>query len=200
VQIRIPATLVHWIETETKLGNPALQAAVAATHDPDLERALAWSEAVNDTVERFVRGVPPFPFLRESLDKLTGQADLVVISATPNDALRREWEEHDIARYVQAIRGQEAGTKKQTLALAAKYPPRHALMIGDAPGDYQAAVANDALFFPINPGAEVASWQRFFAEGIDRFMAGTFAGDYQAALLAEFDAFLPATPPWEQAP
>ena len=53
-------------------------------------------------------------------------------------------------------------------------------MIGDAPGDYKAAVANDALFFPINPGAEEASWKRFYEEGIDRFLAGTFAGEYQA--------------------
>ena len=70
-------------------------------------------------------------------------------------------------------------------------------MIGDAPGDYQAAVANHALFFPINPGAEEASWQRFYEEGIDRFLSGTFAGDYQAALLAEFDRYLPERPPWK---
>ena len=44
-------------------------------------------------------------------------------------------------------------------------------MIGDAPGDYQAAEANRPLFFPINPGAEEASWRRLFEEGIDRFLA-----------------------------
>ena len=57
-------------------------------------------------------------------------------------------------------------------------------------------MANHALFFPINPGAEEASWQRFFEEGIDRFLAGTFAGEYQAELLAEFDRYLPERPPW----
>ena len=69
-------------------------------------------------------------------------------------------------------------------------------MIGDAPGDYQAAVANKALFFPINPGAEEASWKRFFEEGIDRFLSGTFAGEYQKELLDEFDSYLPERPPW----
>jgi hypothetical protein len=69
-------------------------------------------------------------------------------------------------------------------------------MIGDAPGDHQAAVANKALFYPINPGAEEKSWQRLFEEGIDRFLSGTFAGKYQQDLLAEFDGFLPASPPW----
>ena len=53
-------------------------------------------------------------------------------------------------------------------------------MIGDAPGDYQAAVANHALFFPINPGAEEAVGSGSSRKGIDRFLAGTFAGEYQA--------------------
>ena len=69
-------------------------------------------------------------------------------------------------------------------------------MIGDAPGDFDAAQANGALFFPINPSAEEASWERFYEEGIDRFLAGAFVGDYQEALLAEFDRYLPDRPPW----
>ena len=74
-----------------------------------------------------------------------------------------------------AICGQELGTKKELLTVAKKYPADHTLMIGDAPGDYAAAKANNALFFPINPGAEEKSWQRLFEEGVDRFFAGTFA-------------------------
>ncbi|HUY88447.1 MAG TPA: HAD hydrolase-like protein [Pirellulales bacterium] len=197
VEIKIPAGLVQWIKTETKLANPALSVAVEKTGDPDLTQALAWSKAVNETVERFVRNVPPFPFVRESLEKLTGMADMLVISATPNEALKREWEEHDIAKHVAAICGQEIGTKKETLAAAKQYAAGNALMIGDAPGDYQAAKANHTLFFPINPGAEDASWRRFFEEGIDRFLSGTFAGAYQQQLLDEFDSYLPAHPPWE---
>jgi hypothetical protein len=69
-------------------------------------------------------------------------------------------------------------------------------MIGDAPGDFRAAQANQCLFFPINPGNEEASWQRFLDEGIDRFLDGQFAGDYQEQLLAEFDKYLPQQPPW----
>lgn len=198
VEIKIPAGLVQWIKTETKLANPALSAAAEKTGDPDLKQALAWSKAVNDTVERFVRNVPPFPFVRESLEKLAGKADMLVISATPNDALKREWEEHDISKYVAAICGQETGTKKETLAAAKHYSAGAALMIGDAPGDYQAAKANHTLFFPINPGAEDASWRRFCEEGIDKFLSGAFAGAYQQQLLDEFDAFLPEHPPWEK--
>ncbi len=151
---------------------------------------------MNRSIEEIVRGVPPFPFVRECLEKLQGRADCVVVSATPSDALNREWEEHDIKRYVAAILGQEVGNKKEQLAMAANYPAGHVLMIGDAPGDYQAAVANKALFFPINPGAEDESWRCLYDEGIDRFLNGTYAGDYQAELLADFDARLPKLPPW----
>ena len=37
-------------------------------------------------------------------------------------------------------------------------------MVGDAPGDLKAAKANKALFYPINPGSEDASWKRFHDE------------------------------------
>ncbi len=193
---RIPQGLVDWIARETKQANPALKVAAESTGDPDLSQALAWSLEVNQAVAQFVHGVPPFPLVRECLERLAGQADLVVASATPNEALEREWQEHGLAPLVRAICGQEVGTKKEILALAGQYPQGHTLMIGDAPGDYKAATANGALFFPINPGQEDQSWRRFFEEGIDRFLAGQFAGDYQAALLADFQARLPAAPPW----
>ena len=124
------------------------------------------------------------------------QVPILVVSATPQEALQREWDEHDLTQYITTICGQERGTKKQSLKAAAKYAPNRTLMIGDAPGDHQAATANGALFFPINPGQEEGSWKRFFEEGIDRFLAGTFAGAYQDELLAEFDRHLPSEPPW----
>jgi len=196
IQAKIPPSLLEWMRRETKLGNPAFEKEVERTGDPDLRHTLEWSKAVNESVAKIVRGVPPFPFVRKSLEKLSRQADILVVSATPQEALKREWEEHDLARYTAAICGQEIGTKKESLRAASKYPANHALMIGDAPGDHQAATANHALFFPINPGAEEASWRRFFDEGIDQFLAGTFAGAYQAELLTEFERCLPDRPPW----
>ena len=196
IKIRIPGGLVEWLKVETKQANPALAAAVEKSGDTDLKQALAWSKAVNETIAKVVRGVPPFPLVRECLEKLRGKADVLVVSATPNEALHREWEEHGLDAFVAAICGQEVGTKKETLGVASQYAANHVLMVGDAPGDHQAAVANHALFFPINPGAEEASWRRLYEEGIDRFFAGTFAGEYQAKRLAEFDKCLPETPPW----
>jgi phosphoglycolate phosphatase-like HAD superfamily hydrolase len=195
-EVKAPPGVVAWTKLETKLANPALEKAVKETADPELTQALAWSKEVNATIERMVHHVPPFPCVRECLEKLSGRADMLVVSATPGEALKREWEEHDLARHVAAICGQEVGSKKEILAQAAKYPAGKVLMIGDAPGDYQAAVANQALFFPINPGAEEASWRRCLEEGLERFLTGTFAGEYQQQLLAEFEKRLPERPPW----
>lgn len=199
VDIPVLQGVRDWIERESRLGNPALEAEVQRTGDPDLELALNWSTRVNLTVEDMVHGVAPFPHVRDSLQKLSPLSDMIVCSATPNAALQKEWDEHNIAPFVAAICGQEAGSKKETLGQAAAcgYAANHVLMIGDAPGDMQAAQTVGALFYPINPGAEEASWERFFTEACDRFLNQEFAGDYQAQLIAEFDTYLPEHPPWK---
>jgi phosphoglycolate phosphatase-like HAD superfamily hydrolase len=195
-----PATaLREFIESGFALSNSGLRDYMAQHPDPELERGLAWSEAVNATVADIVHNVPPFPYVRESLELMQNRADMIVVSATPSEALIREWQEHDIDKYMRVIAGQELGTKTQHLALAAggKYPEGHVLMIGDAPGDMKAARANHFLFYPINPGAEDASWERFFKEGFERFVRGRYAGEYEAALIAEFETYLPEIPPWK---
>lgn len=193
-------SLRDWIKRESKLANPALKAEVQKTGDPILTQALQWSEAVNKAIEDMVFGVPPFPFVRESLERMAAQADVMCVSATPGEALIREWQEHDIAKYTRIIAGQEMGSKKQHLALTAggKYPPDRILMIGDAPGDLDAARANSALFFPIVPGREEKSWELFYNEAMYRFFSGSYAGDYEKALIDDFLAGLPETPPWKK--
>lgn len=190
----------RWIEEETKLSNETLARLAEREVDPELDKALAWSEAVNATIADMVHDVPPFPFMRESLQKLADRADMIVVSQTPNEALEREWQEHGIDGYVRLIAGQERGTKSEHIRLAAggKYEPSRILMIGDAPGDLEAGKANGALFYPIMPGREEQSWKRFLEEGIDRFLNGNYAGEYEESLIAEFDACLPDTPPWRR--
>jgi phosphoglycolate phosphatase-like HAD superfamily hydrolase len=193
------AALRSWIDRETKLSNPTLKAEAAATGDPDLAQALAWSEAVNRTIGEMVHHVPPFPFVRESLLSMRGKADVMVVSATPGEALQREWEEHGLRPYVGLIAGQELGSKAEHLALAAvgRYDSHKILMVGDAPGDQKAATSNGVLFYPIDPGYEDESWQRFFEEGLPRFLSENYAGPYMDAQIARFKKLLPDTPPWK---
>ncbi|MBI5385368.1 MAG: HAD family hydrolase [Verrucomicrobia bacterium] len=190
--------LEEWVARETKLGNAALKKEIEGGNTA-LQQVMEWSLAVNRTVEDIVFGVPPFPLFRESLERMVQRADTIVVSQTPTEALVREWTEHGIVQHVRVIAGQELGTKTEHIKFAAdgKYPTNKMLMIGDAPGDYNAAKKNHALFFPIVPGHEEASWERFFKEGLDRFFAGTFAGAYEAELQKEFDASLPEHPHWK---
>ncbi len=188
-------------ETEgVPLSNDGLKQYMSEHPDPELNQAWAWTTGVNATVAEIVHGVPPFPYVRSSLEALQNKADMIVVSATPTEALTREWEEHEIAPYVRVIAGQEMGKKALHLKLASenKYPPDRILMIGDAPGDMKAAQANGALFYPINPGAEEASWKRFYEEGMHRFLEGSYAGEYETQLVKEFDEYLPELPPWKK--
>jgi len=194
-----------WVDDpESVLSNDGLKKAIATAANEDAERelqlALEWSERVNSAVKDIVKDIPPFPFVRRSLEKIAPLADIVVVSATPCEALAREWAEHDIAKYAQIIAGQEMGTKKQHLALAAngKYPSDNILMIGDAPGDMKAARANNALFYPVNPGDEDNSWQRFHDEAFDKFINNQYAGSYEQKLIAEYQEYLPENPPWKE--
>jgi len=116
VTIPLMKGLRDWTKRETKLGNPALQAAVEKTNDPDLCRALEWSLDVNYAVKKIVRNVPPFPLVRECLHKMKEKADTIVVSQTPTEALEREWQEHGINELVLLIAGQESGTKTEHLA------------------------------------------------------------------------------------
>ncbi len=194
------APLEKWIAQESKLGNPALERYVAANPDPFMQTVLEWSIAVNETVKDIVKNVPPFPWAKKSIQQMLPFADTIVVSQTPGEALVREWQEHGISGYVKVIAGQEMGTKKEHLAYAieGRYERDHVLMIGDAIGDQKAAAANGVLFYPINPGDEDASWERLHREAFDRFIGGTYAGEYEASLIAEFEKYLPEHPAWEK--
>jgi phosphoglycolate phosphatase-like HAD superfamily hydrolase len=191
--------LRRWIDGGAKLSNPALKAALDASGDIDLAEAFEWSVAVNRAISETVKGVPPFPFVRESLQSMQGRADVMVVSGTPGEALAREWEEHGLDSYAALIAGQERGSKEEQLALAAKgrYAPDKILMVGDAIGDYEAAMANGAHFYPIDPGFEDQAWQRFFEDALPRFFNGNYGGEYMAAQIARFEKLLPEQPPWK---
>lgn len=201
-QFSVPkaGALRHWIATESKLGNPALEKHSAAHEEPDLQIALRWSKAVNASVDDIVQGgLPPFPYVREFLEAAAAKADLMVCSQTPTAALRREWQEQGVAQHLFCIAGQEMGKKAEHIAYAAsgRFDPKRILMIGDAPGDHEAARKNDAAFFPIVPGAEDESWKLLHEEGLARFLDGTFEGAYQESLLRRFEQCLPDRPPWQ---
>jgi phosphoglycolate phosphatase-like HAD superfamily hydrolase len=198
----IPETprLRAWVETEPCLGNPALRKLLEQDFSEEMNLLYHWSIDSDTAIAATVHGIQPFPHVRDFLTRASENADLMVVSHTPCDTLKREWKEHGIDQFVMYIAGQECGSKTEHIRCASegKYPPDHILMIGDSPGDLAAAEANRALFFPIIPGHETESWQELSGEGLTRFFKGNFAGDYQEGVLREFRGGLLAMPPWRQ--
>lgn len=192
--------LRDWMDRETKLGTKTIKPEAEKTGDPDLKLCYDWSSTVDATIADLVHGVPPFPGVQEALQEIKNRAaDVIVCSATPTAALQSEWTEHGIVEFVAEICGQEAGSKTEilTAAKALGYEADKMLMVGDAPGDMKAAVAVGAHFYPINPGHEEASWERFNNESLAKFFAGEYGGEYEQKVIAEFETYLPEHPPWK---
>lgn len=172
---------------------------LAECDDPVLKKTYEWSVEINAEVAKTVHNIPPFPFVRESLEKLSEKADIVVMSATAKDALMREWTENDIAKYTNFICSQEEGNKKECINEIKKYYSQsRVLMIGDAPGDAKAASENGVGFYPIVPRKEIASWKKFYADVIDIFLEDKYTPDVQNKYTASFDSSLLDKPNWEE--
>jgi phosphoglycolate phosphatase-like HAD superfamily hydrolase len=199
VKVPTGAALTDFVASGAPLSAAGLRQYAALHPSPELETALVWTDEVDERIADMVHDVPPFDGVREGLAAASLWADLMVVSATPQEALVREWTEHSLVDFMDLIAGQEAGTKGRHLELAAKgkYPDDHILLIGDAPADRDTAAAAGVLFYPINPGSEAESWRRFGDEALDRFLTGRYAGPYQDALVAEFTSLLPSTPSWQ---
>lgn len=193
-------SLKEWVKKETKLGNTTLRKYFESNYSCDLEKVVLWTEAVNEDINKWLRNIPPFPNAVTSIKEITTLADLIIVSQTPLEALDREWDEHNLKKYISAIAGQEHGTKTEHIAMATKnkYADNKILMIGDAKGDLDAAINNNIFFYPIIPGREDKSWERFLNEGLTRFINGTFTGIYEESLMKEFMEYLPDVPPWEK--
>jgi hypothetical protein len=187
-----------WVKTETRLSNSSLRKFFEGNPDPDLEKVIDWSEAINREIGKWLHGIPPFRWAESSIRKIATIADSIVVSQTPLEALKREWKEHQLDNKIRVIAGQEHGTKAEHIALSAKgkYPDNRILLIGDAIGDLKAAKENGVLFFPIIPGRENSSWEKLHEEGLENFMSGTYSVNYEESLIKEFRKSLPEKPPW----
>jgi len=191
------SALTAWIKETPKLSNDLL--AEAIRNHPDaliLNQAYNWSLAVNETIGAIVRGIPPFPYARKCLEIMSQFADIVIVSATQEKALIREWTEHRLDSFANVVCGQETGSKAEIIGqLRTSHPECQVIMIGDAPGDMKAAHVNDSLFYPICPGNETASWHWLF-EHMAIMENRKYNADTEAELIKAFQQHLPTVPPW----
>ncbi|MCC5849590.1 MAG: HAD hydrolase-like protein [Verrucomicrobia bacterium] len=189
--------LCEWIHSGDTLNHDAL--AVRAKDSPELKRVLEWSNDVNRDIAENLPPPPPFDGAADTLSLLHARADAVVISLTPLEALLREWKASGLRYDVDAIAGQEWGTKPEQIRLAMSqgtYNPDHVLIIGDAPGDLKAAKETGVAFFPIIPGREVQCWRQLLSEDMDLFFSGKYRGKPELDRIGDFEAVLNEPPPW----
>lgn len=181
--------VVAWVNGAKVLSNDALKEAIANGGGAPLEKALEWSLAVNATVAEMsaAGNSHPFPGCKEALEHLRPHCDTAVVSAANSEAVEEEWTRCGIAKSMDLLMGQDAGSKAFCLQELSKkgYGKDHILMCGDALGDLDAARKAGTLFYPILVGQEAESWQRLTEEAFPRFLAGTYAGEYEESLIAE---------------
>ncbi len=193
--------LKKWAEETDSLSAKGIRD-YAAEHggdmDPILATAARWSAEVDENIERIVHGVAPLPGVKEAFAQIAEFADIVIVSATPHEALIREWGSQGLLEHISVVAGQELGSKKECIrkAMKDKYAPEKVLMVGDAPGDHQAAKANGVLFYPIIPGQEVESWKLLRSEAVEKFHNESYAGAYMESRIAAFDLVLKEDPDW----
>ena len=191
-------SLRAYIDSGNPLNNAGLMAYVAEhPEDSEMQNVLAWSLSVNKRIAEMVHGVPPFTHVADCLQALSEFADIVIVSATETKALQREWQSGGLLELVTEVCGQEMGSKKEIIArYRNSYPEGHVLMIGDAPGDRDAAKANGVLFYPICPDQEAESWEQF-GQAMEAFRTGCY-GQMEKEKIADFETLLPDTPAWER--
>lgn len=155
-----------------------------------LKKTLSWSETVNQMVDRLPRQEKaPFKGAAEGLEELHRWADVAIVSSANEKAIMEEWKEWGLLRHTDIVMSQDAGSKAYCIGrlLGKGYKKEHVLMVGDAPGDRDAAALNGVLYYPILVKKEEASWERLRSQGLRLFVNGSYKGEYQDARLDEFE-------------
>lgn len=180
---------VTWTKEAKELSNPALLALTQKSNSECVEKALLWSVRTNRAIHQLPPEDKPFPNVKAVMDTMCKQADLAAVSSANGEAVEAEWTKHQLKDDCRVLLCQEAGSKAFCIGEMIKmgYTKEKILMVGDAPGDRDAAVKNGVFYYPILVGKEGESWQRLLTEAFPKLLEGSFDSRYQASLIKEFE-------------
>ena len=155
------ATLKNWTE-----GHPSRE----------LDRVLSWSDRADVLFARACEGLQPYPGVKEALTEANALASVAVVSAAAKAGLEKDWKAAGLTPTVDFFMSQEDGGKTAQLqkAMARCEEGVRTLMLGDTDSDGVCAHDAGALFYPIMPGDEAASWKRFREDILPLFLAGGY--------------------------
>jgi phosphoglycolate phosphatase-like HAD superfamily hydrolase len=174
--------LVHWANTAPALSNDAIAKAIEEATDGEakqiLTQALAWSKAVNAAIVALDEALKvPYSGAAEGLAAAHSFADVAMVSSANRDAVEEEWGKFGLLSHTDIVLAQDIGSKAACIAEMLKfgYDPEKVLMIGDAPGDRDAAMKNGVHYFPILVNHEKESWDEAVSVAFAKLQEGQYA-------------------------
>ena len=182
------ADLTAWVNSGAAPSNDAIQKAIEETGSPILKKALSWSNAVNAAIVALPEEMKkPFDGAKEGLAAASAFADVAIVSSANRDAVVEEWTKFQLMDHVDIMLAQDMGSKAHCISEMLKfgYDPDKVLMVGDAPGDQDAALQNGVHYYPILVRHEAESWIELQEIGLDKLKAGVYTG-YESEKAAAF--------------
>ena len=176
------AALQHWADTAPALSNDGVIKAAAAAEDADaklvFEKALSWSKAVNAAIVQLDESLKvPYEGAKEGLAAAHTFADVAMVSSANRDAVEEEWGKFGLLEHTDIVLAQDIGSKAHCIAkmLEFGYDLDKVLMVGDAPGDSDAAERNGVHYYPILVNHEKESWDEAIAVAFGKLQSGEYA-------------------------
>ena len=186
------AALVHWAETAPALSNDGVAKAAAEAEDEDarlvLTKALNWSKAVNAAIVELDESLKvPYAGAKEGLAAAHEFADVAMVSSANRDAVEEEWGKFGLLEHTDIVLAQDVGSKAACIKEMLKfgYDLNKVVMVGDAPGDCDAAEKNGVHYYPILVNHEKESWDEAIAVAFGKLQSGEYAA-YGAEMKQKF--------------
>ena len=184
--------LQQWADTAPALSNDAVAKAAEDAENEEAKsvflKALSWSKAVNAAIVKLPDELKvPYNGAKEGLAAAHQFADVAMVSSANRDAVEEEWGKFGLLEHTDIVLAQDIGSKAACIAEMLKfgYDPSKVVMIGDAPGDCDAAEKNGVHYFPILVNHEKASWDEAIAVAYNKLQSGEYA-EYGAEKKKEF--------------
>lgn len=174
--------LQSWADTAPALSNDTIVKAAADASDSEakfiFEKALCWSVAVNKAIVALPEELKvPYEGAKEGLAAAHTFADVAMVSSANRDAVEEEWGKFGLLEHTDIVLAQDVGSKAACIAAMLKfgYEPSKVLMIGDAPGDCDAAEKNGVNYYPILVNLEKCSWKEAVTLAYPKLLEGNYA-------------------------
>ena len=186
------AALQHWVEVAPALSNDGVAKAAAEATDADaklvFQKALNWSKAVNVSIVELDEALKvPYNGAKEGLAAAHEFADVAMVSSANRDAVEEEWGKFGLLQHTDIVLAQDIGSKAACIAEMLKfgYDLDKVVMVGDAPGDCDAAEKNGVHYYPILVNHEKESWDEAIAVAFGKLQSGEYA-EYGAQKKLDF--------------